>query len=327
MARNRQRGFQVNSGYSLDVFSDKDFERIHKASLELLEFVGMKYESEEALDIMEAGGAEVNRETGVAKIPGWMVEDAIHTAPSKMLFAGKTPEYDMLIEQDRVYNTIMGIAVYIADPKTQEIRLSVKQDVADCARLVDYLDEYDYLYPSATSGDVDPRVEPVHSFEAAFVNTYKHVLSAPLDLEQTRACIRMAEVYLGGKHTLRERPIVSAGFSTISPFKIDQCGCDMIIECSRVGIPVMDFIQGLCGGTSAITPAAAVAQNNAEVLGALVLHQLVHKGSPFIPNTSTTILQMSNTQVSIGCPEMAVMNAAISHMFNRYGMPCICSGG
>ena len=52
-----------------EVLSPSDIERIHEATLEVLEETGVHFPSARALDVLEKGGCRVDRATSVARFP------------------------------------------------------------------------------------------------------------------------------------------------------------------------------------------------------------------------------------------------------------------
>jgi trimethylamine:corrinoid methyltransferase-like protein len=55
-------GLSSMVGWKLSMFTHDDFQRIHEASLYVLEKVGMQVYLDEALDIYAGGGCHVDRE-------------------------------------------------------------------------------------------------------------------------------------------------------------------------------------------------------------------------------------------------------------------------
>lgn len=76
MNRRARAGRRRSGGLSLDVFSDDESKDIHLATLEVLEHTGVFADDPEALDVFEAGGAAVDRKSGVVRIPAHIVDAA-----------------------------------------------------------------------------------------------------------------------------------------------------------------------------------------------------------------------------------------------------------
>jgi len=67
----------------LAVLSEEQMEQIHLATLELLERTGVQLTHRRALEILHGAGARVDGKQ--VHIPAWMVEDAIRTAPCRVV--------------------------------------------------------------------------------------------------------------------------------------------------------------------------------------------------------------------------------------------------
>ena len=67
----------TDPGISLNVLSNEDVRQIHEATLEVIETVGIRFPSERALDIWEAHGAQVDRESKIVKVPSQVIEEAM----------------------------------------------------------------------------------------------------------------------------------------------------------------------------------------------------------------------------------------------------------
>jgi trimethylamine:corrinoid methyltransferase-like protein len=69
-------------GAHLTRLTDEQFERIHAASLEILERIGVRVDLEEARVLLKKGGAQV--EGNLVRVPRQMVESALASAPKKV---------------------------------------------------------------------------------------------------------------------------------------------------------------------------------------------------------------------------------------------------
>ena len=84
-----------------------------------------------------------------------------------------------MLDPGRVGFTTFGEGLRVVDLETGEMRESTKQDVADTARLADYLDELDTYELAVGAHDVPAATATIHNYEAAVCNTTKHVSPAP----------------------------------------------------------------------------------------------------------------------------------------------------
>jgi Trimethylamine:corrinoid methyltransferase len=328
MNRNPSAGYASFKGANLQLFSDSDLHALHLATLELLERTGLQVTDEEALHCFEQGGALVDYKKQVVKIPAYMVEEAIQSTPPSVFLAGKDQTYDIILEDGRVYVCPFGLGIQIVDPYTGELRETTKQDIADCARIVDYLDEYDFLFDTMVARDVDPNVACIHGFEAPLVNSNKPVLASPADKRTAQILLEMGAAAAGGMENLKERPIMMLGGCTISPLTIPESTVGAVMEAAKARVPVMILSMAMSGGMAPVTLAGSLAVMNAEILGALTLSQLVNKGTPFIYGSSTGTLDMRhNAAAMVGCPELGLISAGVASIARMYNIPTLVAGG
>ncbi len=106
----------VGKRVKLDLSREDEVRQIHEATLDVIESVGVKFHSQNALDILEAHGATVDRETTVAKIPGEVVEKAMSTAPHEYTLGARNPEYDLPLDGEHVYISSDGCGVFYSRP-------------------------------------------------------------------------------------------------------------------------------------------------------------------------------------------------------------------
>ena len=109
-----------------DALSSSDIERIHEATLDILENVGIRFPSARALDILERNGCTVDRQTEVARLPRRVVMEAVGHVPEQYLLAGRDPDCDMVIDRAHCYLSNDGSGVFVFDHHTGEKRPSTR---------------------------------------------------------------------------------------------------------------------------------------------------------------------------------------------------------
>ena len=327
MKRNLFAGKRQSGGLGLKLFSDEELEQIHLATLEVLEKTGLLFDDEEALEVLDGGGAIIDKGTKIAKLPPYLVEDSIRSAPSSLLLAGRNPKHDFVMESNRVGFTNFGEGVFIIDPYTGEHRETTKADVAASALIADYLSEIDVYERAVGAGDVPQESVQLHNAEAWLPNTSKHGFMGPGSGYNLRKIVEMAAAVVGGKDKLQERPIVSFITCPVSPLQLVQESCEIIMESARAGMVCNVLSMAMAGGSSPVTLAGTLVDHNAEILGGLVLSQMTRKGSKFIYGSSTTAMDLRLAAASVGSPECALINAAVAQMATYYLLPSWVAGG
>ena len=72
--------------------------------------------------------------------------------------------------------------------------------------------------------------------------------------------------------------------------------------------------------------AGTLVVHNAEVLGGIVLAQLVNPGTPCMYGSSTTIFDMKHGTATVGAPEFGMINAALAELAHYYEVPVTVGG-
>jgi len=306
---------------------DEDIQAIHEVSVRLLRDPGIKVNSREALEEFARGGAEVDRQEMMVRIPRSMLEDAIDAAPSRVVLCGREEKHDLVLEGKRTYLGTGGTVLNVLDLETGARRPSTLQDVRDLARLVDALDNVHFYMLPVYPNDLPVEEVDVNRFFAALSNTTKHIMGGVYTTEGVRGVIRMAEEISGGPEKLRARPIISMVTCVMSPLLMDATYAGLLMEVARRGIPVVCPAEPLAGATGPCTLAGTVAISNAESLAGLVLAQLVNRGTPTILGTVATAMDMKTGSYLSGNVEMGLINAACAQMAQYYRIPIYATAG
>ena len=112
----------------------------------------------------------------------------------------------------------------------------------------------------------------------------------------------------------------------MSPLQLPRDATDVIIESARAWCPDTILSMAMSGGSSPVTLAGTLVLHNAEVLGGIVLAQLVERGCPFTYGSSTTAMDLRLATASVGSPELALFSAACAQIARRYRLPSFVAG-
>ncbi len=318
----------VGKRVKLELLSQDDVRQIHEATLDVIESVGVKFHSQTALDILEAHGASVDRETTVARIPGAVVEKALSTAPHAFTLGARNPEYDLPLDGEHVYISSDGCGVFCRDPATGEVRSSRKEDLEDCARVVQALDNVSATSAVVSAQDCPPETRVLHEFDACARSSEKHniVVSVKEDWE-ARSLIKMAEALAGGAEELKRRPMFTAIICTVSPLHQERFGMDLALVLAEAGIPVSFYPMPILGATGPVTIAGSAVVNNAEFVSGATLVQLAHPGAKVIHGGGPTAMEMRSGAYASNSPEALLLRSCQGHMADFYGVPAWYGAG
>jgi trimethylamine---corrinoid protein Co-methyltransferase len=321
-------GFKALEGMSLNLFSDDELDEIHQATLRVLKETGVRVLAEDAQDYFYGGGCEVDRTKSIVKIPANVVEDAVRSAPSNFLLAGIDPAEDFWLKAgSSIAFTNFGEGVEVIDPFTRKRHRTTKKDVANVTRMCTAMDQVDFLERPVGANDVPSHVQQIHNAEAVFNNTTKHSIIGSGDAYKCKKIIELASAICGGNDKFRERPIYSANTCPNSPLILNPDTTGVIIEAAKGGAPCSLVDMFMAGATAPVTLAGAMVIQNAELLSAIVLAQLVRKGHPCIYGTSSLSFDLRTTTSPVGAPQLALVSAATAKMAQYYKLPSWAAGG
>ncbi len=306
----------------LEVLSEDDVRRIHQASLEVIETVGVRFPSDWALDILEEASAMVDRESQIARLPGQIVEDALAKAPPSYVLCARDPALDLPLDGEHSYLSTDGCGVEVIDLETGERRRSTKQDVAESALVADYLPQIAFYWPLVAAQDCPPETRSLHELEAAWNNTTKHVQTeCVITASEAQAAIEMAAAIVGGREELRKRPILSIMQCTISPLAQDGGSLEAALVAAEAGLPVGFMTMASCCSTGPATLAGNLVVGNAEVIAASALIELAYPGTPIFYAAAQTAMDLRTGAYTGGGPEDYLFGAATNQLADFYGIP------
>ena len=309
-----------------EVMEPKNAEAIHHNSLYLLEKMGIKVVSDEGRRLLKEAGAEVDEKTKVAKIPNHLVEESMRRCPHAFKMAARNPKNDFVLDGRHCYTCTDGVGLSTIDLETGERRGSTLKDVADSAKIVDYLPMMHMYNPLVTPLEVPKHAHTVHEFMAALENCEKHFTTGST-YQKAEAIyeLKMAAAVVGGEKELKKRPIISNLTCTTSPMVLGMT-TDAAIEFSRAGCPPLLMAMPLIGATAPMTVAAATLLGNAQVIALATVLQLAAPGSPLCYSTEPMAMDVQTGLFEGLFPAADMVRAAHVQMAKYYKIPIFVGG-
>ncbi|MCI0520023.1 MAG: trimethylamine methyltransferase family protein, partial [Chloroflexi bacterium] len=161
----------TNPKLGLSVLTPEEVQRIHAATLEIIEDVGIRFPSPRALKIWQAHGAQVDAGTSIVKAPGALIEQALKSAPPAYALAARDPAQDLPMDGNHVFLGTDGCGVEVLDIHSGQRRQSRLQDVADIARVADDTEEIGFHWVPVSAQDYPPESRGLHELRAVWENS------------------------------------------------------------------------------------------------------------------------------------------------------------
>lgn len=315
----------VNLGPRFNVLTKDQCAEINRSSLQILETTGVSMQEPQALDLLQAAGAHIK--DGRVRIPCFLVEEALRSAPAKVTIFDRQGKPAMLLEDRKFYFGGQSDLANYLDPMTGERRRLLSHDIATMTRLVDALPNIDFTICGSEASDYPPEVVARVAFSQAIMNTTKPLGFVSQDVEDLSDILEMAAVVAGRPENLVEKPFIIHYAEPISPLTHYDPAVRKLLFCAKRKIPVIYAPMPQGGATAPATLAGILAQAGAESLGGLVIHQLKHRGAPFIFGAIPTHFDMRSMILPYGAPELHLLSAGMADMAHYYDLPVFGTAG
>ncbi len=310
-----------------ELLSQEGREAVHQATLEVLAEVGVKVAGDEAHEVLAQAGCAVDTATSMVRFPSRVVEDAVASAPGKILLASRDGEHDYLMGGRVVGYTNFGEGTKVVDPESGELRDSTLEDLAQSARLCDAMEMTNTYERALTPGGAPEHAHDIYVLDTCMRNTTKHIHMGANSGAHVELLVEMAAAVAGGRNQLRERPLFSLNTCPTSPLQLHTASTESIMYGARNQVPVNVLSMAMAGASGPISLSGSLVTHNAEVLAGIVLSQATRPGAPVMYGSSTTTFDMTYATAPVGAPELAMISAAVAEMSDFYYLPCWVAGG
>lgn len=306
-----------------DFLDPEDIEVIHDASLRILEEVGMDFLDGEALDIWAQHGARVDRAGQHVWIDRGLVLEAIAAAPASFRMRARNDAHSLTIGGNAICFAPCGGMAYVSDLDRGR-RPGTMVDLENLMRLSQSCHALHFAsWEQVAPQDVAVDVRHLHRVRSAFSLTDKVVMDSAHGRVITHDFLELARIVFG---SLEGDPVTGDAINVNSPLRFDERMLGGLITYARAGQATFITPFILAGAMSPVTMAAALAQQNAEVLAGAALAQLVRPGAPVVYGGFTTNIDMRSGSPSFGTPEGAWALLVGGQLARRYGLPYRGSG-
>jgi trimethylamine--corrinoid protein Co-methyltransferase len=312
----------TNPKLSLNILTDDEVRKIHQATLQIIESVGVCFPSQKALKLWEEFGASIDFEKKIVKVKPETIEAALKKAPSVYVLGARDRQQDCQLDGNHVYLATDGCGVEVIDIMSGKRRVSGLQDVADIARIADGTEEIGFHWVALSAQDKPAKTRGLHEIQAVWQNSTKHVQTESIyNVVEAYAAVEMAKAVAGGSEALRKRPVLSLMQCTASPLGQDGGSIEAALIAAEAGIPTGFMTMAANLTTGPATLAGNLVVGNAEVLTALALIELAFPGAPVFYAAAQTSSDLRTGAYTGGGPEDFLYGAASNRLADFYNVP------
>ena len=308
---------------AIDVLATEGVERIHDASMRILETTGIDFRDEVALAQWREAGAEVAGER--VRIPRELIEARLRTVPERIRLHARAAEKSVELGGDATIFVPMTGAPFIRDLDDKR-RGGTIADLNNFHRLA-------HMEPGLHSSAhviCEPMDVPVGHRHlwitySSMTQSDKTFMGMSTTGQRAEDVMEMVKLLFGADY-VDEHPVVTGNINGNSPLVWDESMLGALRAFSRHNQPVLCSPFVLGGANTPAHTLASVAQLNAEATAALAYTQIVRPGAPAIYGHYLSTVSMQSGAPMAGTPEIAHMNFVIGQMARYYQVPWRTSG-
>ena len=316
----------INPWLPLDVLTPAQLERIHNASMQILERTGIELLDGEALDLFAKAGCQIDWATRRVRINRDRLLAHIATCPSQFTLHARNPQKSVIIGGNHIVFSPVGGQAF----STNMDRGRRAGTLADLEELIKICHALNVLQHGSDTL-VEPTDLPVETrhLDAVYAGlrlTDKTIMTPARGRIQTNDGIDMLACVFGGRGAMLDKATLITIINVNSPLRFDDWMLGGLIAMARAGQAnvITPFIAA--GAMGPITLAGALAQQNAEALVGVMLTQLVRPGVPVVYGNFTLDADMRSGSPSFGTPEGAWATLAAGQLARRYKLPFRSNG-
>jgi len=308
------------AGPQFALLSETQLQDIHLAALEVLRRTGIRFHHQGAVELLKEAGVFIS-DGNLVKFPASLVEQALGTAPGRIIMCDRDGQPGMYLEGSKVFFGTGSDCLNLLDPRTGQHRKFVEADLTDAYRLCDALPNIHFVMSVGIPSDVNQAltydIQMMHMLE----DTTKPLVFVTNDLASCQRAIDMAAAIAGGYEALREQQHILLYSEPSSPLQQSDTAVDKLLLMAEYELPVVHSPGPQMGAVAPITMAGGLVMSLAEILSSLVVHQLKRPGAPFVFGAGIHHMDMSAMQICYASPEFQLTKAAIAELGRWYGLP------
>jgi trimethylamine--corrinoid protein Co-methyltransferase len=303
----------------IQTLSREELNKVHDASIDLLETVGVRFDDDEALDLFKSNGVKVDGKTVFFTEKN--IRCALDTAPSNFKLVARDPVKSVAIGGDD-FALVPG---YGASFITSNGGLQREATLADYHKFCQLVQTSKVInvngFLMVSPWDLQAKTAHLEMLYSNIIFCDKPFMGSPLSREAARDCINMLGIIWGSLEKLKEMSVTVSLITPLSPFRYTAEMAGSIIELARYNQACIFGALVMAGSTGPMSLAGLLAQQNAEILAGVTLTQLANPGAPVVVGGTSAIMDMRTGCLAMGSPEVVRLTSATIQMAKFYDLP------
>ena len=304
-------------------FSRSELSLIHNASMEVMDKNGVIFSDQEALEIFRSHGFRVDGSQ--VHFTEKQVMDALETVPARFKFHARNPTKSIWIGGDDFALAPTYGPAFIVDVEGRQT-VGTMADYEKAVKLVQTslvvdFNSFKYIAP----GDLPAETAYLDMIRAGLVLSDKPLMGSTDNRVAAENTMRIMELVFGCDY-LNDHPVTMGLINPLSPLSYASEMSGSIIAYARRRQPIIIHNHILSGSSGPIQLPALMALVNAEILGGIVLSQLVGPGTPVVYGSNSCPTFMKTGGAEISSPQSLWIFSAVTQLCRFYNLPCRTGG-
>jgi trimethylamine--corrinoid protein Co-methyltransferase len=306
----------------IQILTEEQIERVHDASMRILEEFGIEFLDAQARERAVAKGAELVSGTQRLRFDRNMVAEYVAKAPAEFTLHARVPERNLTFGGNHVNFGSVASAPNVSDLDNGR-RPGNFTDYCNLLRLTQSLNVVQFIggYP-VEPADIPPSTRHLDAHYAAITLTDRIWHPYSLGRERILDAVEMIAIARGiSKEQLAKEPSLFSIVNSNSPLRLDIPMLQGLMAMAEHGQPVVLTPFTLSGAMAPATIAGALALQNAEALAGLCFIQMINPGVPCVYGGFTSNVDMKTGAPAFGTPEYTRAALAGGQLARRYRLP------
>ena len=308
----------------LEVLTKDEIELIHNSTLELLNFIGVKVESEDARDLLKKYGCIIDEsnKNHFVKFPEKLVKEKLKSVPDHFSLWGPDGTFHLEIDTKTINFATVGTPVKIYDPESKtELRKTILADTINQIRIVDSLKNIHSSHIDVWPHDIPFTEIHCHCLREWAKNSRKPYGIGCFGKLASQDMMNIASIIVGGDEELKKRPRLIGFFNPTSPLNLTKIHLNGAFVFAKYNQPLIIAPAASGGATAPVTLAGLLVQTNMETLSSIVITQLINSGTPILYSSMSAPMDPPTGNVAWGSIETGLITAAWAQLGKFYKIP------
>jgi len=316
------KGVIVNPYAPLEILPKCDIEKIHKTAMRVISELGLVFQSEAALEILQKNGATVDYDTGLARLSEDKLMNFISKAPSEFILHARNPDRNAHIGANRIHLSPVG-----GPPNTSDLdqgrRSGSMEDQINFIKLGQSLNILSLGGASPVEAmNLPAETRHLDFYKSQILYTDKVWNARAIGRARVVDALEMVAIARGvDRQQLKSEPSLISVINVNSPRIVDGEMINGLMEMVENGQPCIITPFTLAGAMSPITLAGSLAQQTAEALLVIAFTQMINPGCPVVFGGFTSNVDMKSGSPAFGTPEYTQAVIIGGQLARFYGLP------